>query len=55
MAQHAKVRPFDQSSYVTVTPFLAISHSAEPEFINLLESPGIDSQPGGPVQQPYLA
>jgi hypothetical protein len=26
----------------------------EPEFVNLLGSPGIDSQPGGPVQQPYL-
>jgi len=27
---------------------------AEPEFINLLRSPGIDSQPGGPGKQPYL-
>jgi hypothetical protein len=26
----------------------------EPEFVNLLKSPGIDSQPGGPVRQPYL-
>ncbi len=26
----------------------------EPQFVNLLRSPGIDSQPGGPVQQPYL-
>jgi hypothetical protein len=26
----------------------------EPEFVNLLRSPGIDSQPGGPVLQPYL-
>jgi hypothetical protein len=24
------------------------------EFVNLLRSPGIDSQPGGPVRQPYL-
>jgi hypothetical protein len=23
-------------------------------YVNLLRSPGIDSQPGGPVQQPYL-
>jgi hypothetical protein len=23
-------------------------------FVNLLRSPGIDSQPGGPVRQPYL-
>jgi hypothetical protein len=27
---------------------------AEPEFVNLLWSPGIDFQPGGPVRQPYL-
>ncbi len=27
---------------------------AEPVFVNLLRSPGIDLQPGGPVQQPYL-
>ncbi len=26
----------------------------EPEFVNLLRSPGINSQPGGPVLQPYL-
>jgi hypothetical protein len=26
----------------------------EPGFVNLLWSPGIDSQPGGPVHQPYL-
>ncbi len=28
--------------------------STEPEFVNLLRSTGIDSQPGGPVRQPYL-
>ncbi len=27
----------------------------EPEFVNLLRSPGIDSQPGGPLRQPCLA
>jgi hypothetical protein len=27
----------------------------EPVFVNLLRSPGIDSQHGGPVQQPYLS
>ncbi len=27
---------------------------SEPVFVNLLRSPGIDSQPGGPVRQPYL-
>jgi hypothetical protein len=26
----------------------------EPEFVNLLRSPEIDSQPGGPVRQPHL-
>ncbi len=26
----------------------------ELEFINLLRNPGIDSQPGGPVRQPYM-
>jgi hypothetical protein len=26
-----------------------------PVFVNLLRSPGIDSQPGGPVRQPYLS
>jgi hypothetical protein len=28
--------------------------SSEPEFVNLLRIPGIDSQPGGPVRQHYL-
>jgi hypothetical protein len=27
---------------------------SEPIFVNLLRSPGIDSQPDGPVRQPYL-
>jgi hypothetical protein len=26
----------------------------EPEFVNLFRSPGINSQPAGPVRQPYL-
>ncbi len=26
----------------------------EPEFVNLLRSQGVDSQPGGPVRQPYM-
>jgi hypothetical protein len=26
----------------------------EPLFVNPLKSPGIDSQPGGPVRQPFL-
>jgi hypothetical protein len=28
--------------------------SQSPHFVNLLRSPGIDSQPGGPVKKPYL-
>jgi hypothetical protein len=27
----------------------------EPVFVDLLRSPGIDSQPGGSVRQPYLS
>ncbi len=30
------------------------SFHPEPEFVNLLRSPGIDSQPGRPVRQTYL-
>jgi hypothetical protein len=30
-------------------------HMAEPVFVNLLRSPGIDSQPGGQVGQPSLS
>jgi hypothetical protein len=26
----------------------------EPKFVSLFRSPGVDSQPGGPVRQPYL-
>ncbi len=33
---------------------LLVEGVSEPEFVNLLRSPGIDSQPGGPVRQPYL-
>jgi hypothetical protein len=35
--------------YVAHTLLLFIA-----ELVNLLRSPGIDSHPGGPVQQPYL-
>ncbi len=28
---------------------------AEPVFVDLLRRPGIDSQPGGPVRQPYFS
>ncbi len=33
--------------------FLGLS-SAEPVFVNFLRGPGIDSQSGEPVRQPYL-
>ncbi len=40
-------------------PFLLVGgvweRLPEPGFVNLLRSPGIDSQPGGPVRQPYLS
>jgi hypothetical protein len=37
------------------TPSLAAvpNRNSEPVFVNLLRSPGTDSQPGGPVRQPY--
>ncbi len=31
-----------------------VSQIAEPEFVNILRSPGIDFQPGGPVRQLYF-
>ncbi len=31
-----------------------LSLYSEPEFVNILRSPVIDSQPGGPVRHPYL-
>jgi hypothetical protein len=31
-----------------------LSITTEPEFVNLLRSPGTDSQPVGPLRQPYL-
>ncbi len=33
----------------------APEEKTEPVFVNLLRSPGIDSQPGWPVRQPYLS
>jgi hypothetical protein len=34
--------------------FLYKYYSTEPVFLNLLRCPGIDSQPGETVRQPYL-
>ncbi len=33
---------------------LPVQDDSEPEFVISLRSPGIDSQPGGPLRQPYL-
>jgi hypothetical protein len=33
----------------------ALGTPTEPVFVNLLRSPGIDSQPDGPVRQPDLS
>jgi hypothetical protein len=46
---------FILSSYVcSKKSYSAFSQKPEPVFVDLLRSPGIDSQPGGPVRQPYL-
>jgi hypothetical protein len=39
---------------VDYSSLVYFSQHTEPEFVNLLRSPGIDSQPGGPVRQPHL-
>ena len=33
---------------------VGVASTTEPKFGNLLRNPGIDSQPGRPVRQPYL-
>jgi hypothetical protein len=43
-----------ESKSVTKLYKLFCVNKPEPEFVNLLRSPGIDSQSGGPVRQPYL-
>ncbi len=40
--------------YVEKFPIHNSFNIAEPVFVNFLKSPGIDSQPVGPVRQPYL-
>jgi hypothetical protein len=42
------------SSFVNLN-FVSFFPCPEPVFVNLLRSLGIDSQPGGPVLQPYLS
>jgi hypothetical protein len=44
------------SSFPLAAPvILKTGLKAEPVFVNLLRSPGINSQPGGTVRQPYLS
>jgi hypothetical protein len=38
----------------TVYRHAPAASTSEPEFVNFSRSPGIDSQPGGPVRQRYL-
>jgi hypothetical protein len=40
--------------YILLSMNFSSHQYAEPVFVNLLRSPVIDSQHGGPVQQPYL-
>jgi hypothetical protein len=40
-------------TYLLGFVFSLANASAEPEFVSLLRSQGIDSQPGGPALQPY--
>jgi hypothetical protein len=39
-------------NHCTLPPIPPPPHSPEPVFVNLLRSPGIDSQPGAPVRNP---
>ncbi len=41
-------------SHITAL-FSSLVGDPQPVFVNLLRSPGINSQPGGPVRQPYLS
>jgi hypothetical protein len=48
-----KVLIYTEQSTTLYVPIPTIGEKAshsEPVFVNLLKSPGIDSQPGGPVQ-----
>ncbi len=42
-------------SWLKSTMYVVLCVYREPVFVSLLWSPGIDSQPGGPVRQPYLS
>ncbi len=55
---HGPIHKDDTTSASTVFPvFINIritEQNSEPEFVNLLWSPGIDSRPGGTERKPYL-
>jgi hypothetical protein len=40
---------------IMITDGYSSASCTEPVFVDLLRSPGIDSQPGGPVRQPFLS
>jgi hypothetical protein len=40
--------------YMSIEACRRGGRNTEPVFVNLIWSPGIDSQPGGPVRQPYF-
>ncbi len=44
----------DATEYIKYRGRVEIGGVSEPIFVSLLRSPGIDSQPGGPVRQPFL-
>ena len=52
LGRHAPVR-YTVCACVCLSTLDSIDYP-EPVFVNLLRSPGIDYQHGGPVQQPYL-
>jgi hypothetical protein len=47
--------PFFPQEYIVSSSCVSILVLPEPVFVNLLWSPWIDSQPDGPVRQPYLS
>jgi len=46
--------PCQYDFYNPLSRIFKLLRSPEPEFVNLLSSPGIDSQPSGLVPQPFL-
>jgi hypothetical protein len=54
LSLHPMPLPPGYRSKVESRHFAHLWVQPEPVFVNLLRSPGICSQPGGPVRQPYL-